>query len=329
MKNTNDTQKHPRDENVKNEKMSFQSLGNICLMIIAVLIIGNAILIYYLINSQEYENKMLNAVEQTNTASEEKEDTVANILNTVVSNQVSGSQTTVNATDTNNRKVLNENLIVLYDGLILDTTKMDLVNLKYIDNTSTDKDKYVITYYNYENFEYTGSTLGKLSEQIYENLIRIDNVGKISISEEYNAIPKDIKIVNTIPNIILDNNSKLSEYDQVKTIIADLDSNGMDEYITILANKKTGFSKISLYDGTGKLVDDLAYIEKSKWYQNDMNGEFYFSLDCVNVIDVDNDGIMEILVDIPKYEGESSVSILKYKNSKLEGKTNIECSLLP
>ena len=328
MKNTNDTQKHPRDENVKNEKMSFQSLGNICLMIIAVLIIGNAILIYYLINSQEYENKMLNAVEQTNTASEEKEDTVANILNTVVSNQISSNQTTVNSTDANVRKVMNEDLIVLYDGLILDTTKMDQVELKYIDNSSQDKDKYVITYYNYENFAFKDSTLGNLTEPIFENLVQIQNVGKIAISENYNAITKEIKVVNTLPTIVLDNNSKLSEYDSIKTIIADVDGNGTEEYVIILANKNTGYSKISLFDGTGKLVNDLAYIEKSKW-NTTTNVEYYLSLENVNIIDVDNDGIMEILIEIPSYEGEPTVSILKYKNNNLDGKTNIECSLLP
>ena len=52
-------------------------------------------------------------------------------------------------------------------------------------------------------------------------------------------------------------------------------------------------------------------------------------MDNVEIIDIDNDGIMEILVEIPKYEGDPSVSMLKYKNGELSGDTNIECSLLP
>ena len=40
MKNTNDIKKQTENENV-----NFQTLGNVCLMIIAVLIIGNAIII--------------------------------------------------------------------------------------------------------------------------------------------------------------------------------------------------------------------------------------------------------------------------------------------
>ncbi len=110
--------------------------------------------------------------------------------------------------------------------------------------------------------------------------------------------------------------------------MVDLDLNGTDEYITILNNKTTGYSKISLYDTMGELVQDLAYIEKSKWNQT-THAEYYLNLENVNILDVDNDGVMEILVEIPRYEGEPAVSILKYKNNELIGKTNIECSLLP
>lgn len=270
------------------------------------------------------ENQVVQNITDTNSA---EVDTIANMINTVVATNTVGN-TTVDTTDATNRKVMNENLIVLYNGLILDVTKMDRVELKYIDSSSSEKDKFVITYSNYENFAYVDSTLGKLSQPIFDNLLGIEGVGKIAISESYNAIPKQIKVINTLPTVILDNNAKLTEFDTVKTILADLDVNGTDEYITILANKKTGYSTISLYDGTGKIVADLAYIEKSKWNQT-THAEYYLSLDNVNILDVDNDGTMEILVEIPKYEGEPSVSLLKYKNNELSGKTNIECSLLP
>lgn len=282
-----------------------------------------------MMNLSEYSDDLQNVLTEENTSQNEVPvDTIANLLSNVVSGDNTTKNTTVNATDANNRKVMNENLIVLYNGLILDTTKMEEVELKYIDNSSSDKDKYVITYYNYENFASTDSTLGKLTEPIFDNLVGIEGVGKIAISESYNAIPNDIKIINTLPTLISDNHSQLSEFEAVKTILADLDSNGTDEYITILTNKDKGYSKISLYDNTGKLVDNLAYIEKSKWNQA-TNVEYYLSLENVNILDVDNDGVMEILVEIPKYEGAPSVSILKYKNSELTGKTNIECSLLP
>ena len=302
------------------------------LNVFVVLIVGNAILIYYMMNLSEYKDVIENAtVPQENTVNqnEVQVDTIGNILTTaIVGNTTNTTNTTIAATDASSRKVMNENLIVLYNGLILDTTKMDQVELKYIDNTSTDKDKYVVTYYNYENFAFKDHTLG-ITNLVYDNLVGIENVGKIAISESYRAILGDIKIINTLPTVVSENNSKLLEdYDTIKSIITDLDQNGTDENIVILANKKTGYSKISLYDSTGKLTADLAYIEKSKWNQT-TNTEYYLSLDNVNILDVDNDGVMEILVEIPKYEGEPSVSILKYKNSELTGKLNIECSLLP
>lgn len=329
MKDTNDRTKQSNSEkSVKNEKINFQSLGNICLIIIAILIVGNAMLIFYMINSQEYKNTLNSVVEQTNITSNEETDTVANILNTVVSNNTPNNSLIINSIDTSVTKMMNEDWIVLYNGFILDTSKMDQVELKYIDNSNQEKDKYIITYYNYENFAFKDSTLGDFTEPINDNAIKIKNVGKIAISEDYNAIPRDVKIINTFPELVLENNTKLDVYHSVKTIIADLDGNGMEEYIIIQADRNTGYSKISLFDTTGKLVDDLAYMEKNKW-DSTTNLEYYLNLENVDIIDVDNDGIMEILVHIPNYEGRDSVSLLKYKNNLLEGKTNIECSLLP
>ncbi len=285
-----------------------------------------------MMNLSEYTDVAQNVAEQGNTVLQNKVpvDTLGNILTTaIIGNTTNTTNTTIDAVDASSRKVVNENLIVLYNGLILDTTKMDQVELKYIDNSSMDKDKFVVTYYNYENFAFKDHTLGLLTNSNYENLVKIGNVGKVAISENYQAITNMPEVKSSLPVVVSENNSKLTEdYDTIKTIIVDLDQNGTEEYVVILANKNTGYSKISLYASTGKLINDLAYIEKSKWNQT-TNAEYYLSLDNVNILDVDNDGVMEILIEIPKYEGEPSVSILKYKNSELTGKTNIECSLLP
>ena len=115
--------------------------------------------------------------------------------------------------------------------------------------------------------------------------------------------------------------------DSIKTLIVDLDGNGVEEYILVLANKKTGYSKITLIDSKGSKVADLASIEKSKW-KKDANAEYYLSISNIETIDVDNDGIMEIVLEIPHATGDPTVSLLKYNNGVLSGKTNIECSLL-
>lgn len=337
--------KKSEKERIKEERerlhRSIRRLGNFLLTVIVTLIVGTGGLVYYLmyvnnIDVSSYKDITSNLANlPNNNTNSDKDNSVAlgNIIDSAVSsvtnNTTSGTTTnTVDTVDASSRKVLNENLVVLYNGLLLDTTKMGKVELKYIDNSSVDKDKYVITYYSYGNFKFIESGLGTLSNQIYDGLIMIQGVGKVAISEDYNAIPRTIKVVNSIPTIVSDNNPKLSNYDLKKALIVDLDGNGTDEYILVLANSTTGYSKITLVDSKGTKVDDLAYIEKSKW-ESVSTEEYRLSINNIEVIDVDNDGIMEILIEIPRYEGEPSISLLKYQNGVLNGTTNIECSLLP
>lgn len=322
-----------KKENENREQKPFiKKLCNTILFIIGTLIVLTGSILYYLIytNSRELENEVVSL--NTNVNKEDFDTTntsVADIIGNVIetTNATASNNSTVTTTDANTRKVQNENIVVLYDGLILDVSEMKQVELKYIDSTNEQKDKYVITYYNYENYSFQNSGLGSLSTQVYDGLLKINNVGKIAISESYNAIPRNIQVVNALPTVVSDNN-KLSDYDNVKAIITDLDGNGTDEYILVLANKATGYSKISFVDSTGSKLTDLAYIEKSKWGQASEHG-YYLSISNVQIVDIDNDNVMEVLVEIPKYEGEPAVSLIKYKNGELQGDTNIECSLLP
>jgi hypothetical protein len=331
-----------KDEEEKKEKLnkSIRRFGNFLLTVIVTLIVGTGALVYYLsytnnenISASDlFQNNINENTAEGNENSVDDSVALGNIIDSAVSSVTNGTNTTttntIDTVDASSRKVLNENMIILYNGLLLDTSKMDKVELKYIDNSSTDKEKYEITYYSYEKFKLVDSGLGTLSSQIYDGLIKIENVGKVAISEDYDAVPRAVKVVNSIPTIVSDNNPKLSNYDLKKAIIVDLDGNGTDEYILILANTTTGYSKITLVDSKGAKVDDLAYIEKSKW-ESVLAEEYHLSISNVEVLDIDNDGIMEILIEIPKYEGEPSISLLKYKNGELTGTTNIECSLLP
>ena len=341
LKNKEDEKKiveEPKEEpkeNSEKNKVKLGTIGNFVLAFFVIIIISTGALTYYLIHTakndydMQYNEIISNLPENTNQVEEDENVVpISNIIDSAISdvtNQNTSSNAATEATDT--RKILNEELVVLYDGLILDTTKMNEVTLKYIDNTNDNADKYVITYYNYENYSFKDSKLGTLSTQVYDGLVKIDNVGKVAISEDYDAIPRNVKVVNSVPTIVSDNNPKIADYDTVKTLIADLDGNGTDEYILVMANKTTGFSKISFIDGKGQKVADLASIEKSKW-KKDSTSEYYLSISNIELIDVDNDGIMEIVVEIPHATGDPTVSLLKFNNGKLDGKTNIECSLL-
>ena len=328
----NQTEEVNQEHKKVNKKVPMSiSFGNILLVLLVALIVSTGSLVYYMIetakrDATQYTSMIQNIAEAQNV--DENVETIKSIIDSTITGTGSSEDSTVNAVDANSRKVMNENLIVLYNGLILDTSKMAKTELKYISNSDKYKDKYVITYYNYESFGFKDSKLGTLSTQVYDGLIKMENVGKVAISESYNAIPREIKIVNAIPTVVSDKNSKIGTFDSTKAIITDLDGNGTEENILILANKNTGYSKITLFDSTGAKVADLAYIEKSKW-ESVTTEEYHLSLSNVEVLDVDNDGIMEILIEIPKYEGDPAISLLKYKNGELSGNTNIECSLLP
>lgn len=327
-------------EEIKNEikeetdtvKVKIGTVGNAVLFAFFALVVATGILAYYLIHNtkdnidQQYSNLVSDLAAYDNIVEEQEGGSVANMIDEAITGSGLIVPTNTVATEvTDDRKIMNEELVVLYKGLILDTTKMDEVKLKYIDNKIDESDKYVITYYSYEHYSYKDSKLGTFSTQLYDGLVKIDGVGKVAISENYEAIPRDVKVINTVPSVIT--NTGFNDYDTVKTIITDLDGNGVEEYIVIFANKKSGYSKISFYDSKGSFVDDLASIEKSKWRKGS-NAEYYLSIDNVDILDVDNDGIMELLVEIPHATGDSTVSLLKYNNGKLTGKTRIECSLI-
>lgn len=310
------------------------TVGNFILTALVILIVGTGALTYYLVNNARKDlennaNMIVNSIIEEKEKQEETPKPIANIIDTAISDATSNQNTSVaNNVDASSIKLLNEDLIVLYNGLILPTDKMEKTELKYIDNTSDLKDDYVITYYNYENFAFKESKLGTLSSQVFDGVVKVENVGKIAISENYNAIPREVKVVNSLPTVVVDNNSKISEYDSKKIIITDLDGNSTEEYILILANKTTGYSKIMLADSKGNKVADLAYIEKSKW-DTATNEEYYLSISNIEVIDIDNDGIMEVLIELPTSEGTATkISLLKYKNGELQGTTDIECSLV-
>ena len=333
MEDKREEEKEKKIEQEPKNGVSASKILNVLLVIIVLLTVITGSIIYYHLYkyAENDENRVENEkpIENVATVADIIDETLStnSVDNGAITPSISSGNTTVATGEADNRRVLNESIVVLYDGLILENDKMGVVELKYIDNSNPSKDNYVITYFNYENYGYKDSSLGTLSTQVVDGLVKIDNVGKVAISEKYEAIPREIQVVNSIPAVVLDNNSNLSEFDAKKTIITDLDGNGTNEYILILGNKSTGESKIILVESTGFIKATIAKMDKSGWDGITTDG-YYLSYSNVEILDIDNDGIMEIIFEVPTTNSTpSQISLVKYKNGDISGELDYTCSL--
>lgn len=220
-------------------------------------------------------------------------------------------------------KLLNKNNIepkqkvILYNGLEM----QPIVGVQYISDMQKNEEsnnKYNTTYYNYEKGEYQGTTQGSFGEETYEGYSVVQNVKKIAITQEYNPIPRNYTKTNRLPLQLKD----LKQYSDFNVQTIDLDGDNKMETVvsynigTKQENGKTIHeSAISLYNSEYSKIADLVKMK------DDIQAT-PITLDNVEYFDIDNDGIMEIIIDIPTHEG-TKISVLKYNNGVLEGEKNI------
>ena len=155
------------------------------------------------------------------------------------------------------------------------------------------------------------------------------------MTQNYNAIPRKFSRINKMPEELLD----MADYTSVDIDSIDLDGDGKEEkiicYKISYAEGEIGdgtpkaSSGVMLYDSNYNKIADLAYLDDGFWAGiKEENYKMFFSLDNTEYIDIDNDNIMEIILNIPIYEG-NRISIIKYNNGNLVGETNIKTTLMP
>lgn len=235
-----------------------------------------------------------------------------------------------NGADKNNTAIKEESKekIILYKGLDFSDGK----NLNDITYNEANKKKYEIEYFNYENGEKLEKSKGNLVET-YEGISAVENVKKIAISVEYDAILRRYTTIEGLPKELYE----LADCNKVEIQSVDLDGDGKKEYIVASnsyaspedydTDTYTNYSDISLYDNKFKKIATLI---KAKDQYREVDGkitsEFFCSLDDVEYIDIDDDGIMEVLVDLNYWEN-IGVNSYKYKDGKITGET--ECEINP
>ncbi len=173
---------------------------------------------------------------------------------------------------------------------------------------------------------------GELAEA-YEGTYTVDNVSKIAISEKFDAVPRKSEKIKKVPEKLKEaiNNQEIIDIDAI-----DLDGDGNNEYVVSRKdNNDKGFSEIDLIKYMEKydnyyVVAPLISIkgENNFDFTHNLDDLFEFSSDSIEYLDIDNDGIIEIIIELPFYEG-LGVSIYKYKDGIAYGDLNYEASTMP
>ena len=203
--------------------------------------------------------------------------------------------------------------------------------VQYVDNMPLNDemlDRYLVKYNQYEKNKKLKAITADSYQETYEGYFVVEDLGKIAITEDYNPLPRQSKKLKNVPDKIKDS---LSKFDKIEMEEIDLDGDQQLEYI--VAASKTDdsvdgkiISKILLYNKDYKLIDTLAVWDASE--ERVYSADLVLSLNAVMYFDINNDDKMEILVELPSYEG-SLLGIYRYDENVLYGETNYQATMRP
>ena len=251
--------------------------------------------------------------------------------------------------------VAQDNYFIVYNGREIQK-EVGVKQTSDMETSENNKKKYNTIYYNYENGQYKGETKGIFGkEETYEGQSIVSNVSKIAISKKYNAIPRNITKMKVIPEELKKEKmyplqvlhpstgeSVSVNFEDLKVKSVDLDGDNKLEYIVCWNldieegeyedSHAESSSGIILFDNTFNKISQLVSIKqefKNNQDKKDKKEEtFVFDIDDVECIDIDNDGKMEVLIELPSWEG-FTYSLLKYDNGKIEGTVDYKASIKP
>lgn len=219
----------------------------------------------------------------------------------------------------------NSENIIIYDIFQMQP-KTGLQVLDYMDLTDENNNKFNTTYYNYANGEYQGISVGEFGcETAYEDMSFVKNVSQIAMTKKFNAIPRKCEMLKKIPAEIIND----TNYSELEVMKIDLDGDQKYEYIVCGHNDSNeteleSISKVMLYDNNYKKIADIVEL-KDDFVDGEEVVLTFANIACV---DLDNDNIMEIIIDVPIWEGKE-VDIIKYNKGKIDGEINYQASIRP
>ena len=195
-----------------------------------------------------------------------------------------------------------DSYFILYEGREIEN-KIGVQSISDMKINADTNKKYNTTYYNYENGKYIGEKVGTFGEETTEGNSCVENVSKIAISKNINALPRKYTEVKELPKELQD----MADYSSVDINKIDLDGDGQEEYIVCYTvdykkgeigdGEPQASSGIMLFDNNYKKIADLANLQNG-FYGNikEENNKVFLSLNDVEYLDIDNDGIVYIQI---------------------------------
>ena len=225
--------------------------------------------------------------------------------------------------------------------------------------TAENKSKFITTYYSYKSDGYMRKiepSFEKAREEYGE--LEFTNIEKIAVSKNYDLMPRTIEYDCGVDfySDYENDDGYYDYYDNVNAYYSDkdllgvfapdiarIDLNGDGNYIYIKYTREKinliysdkeevlGLSfNYDVFDKEGNHLATLVSIVRP--YEKNYDKETAPSLkedDSIVCADLDGDGKMELIVEIPWYEYGRDVSIYKYENGKILGETELIRSIEP
>lgn len=257
------------------------------------------------------------------------------------SNDISNSAIIEKTTETN---LINDR-IVLYHGITLNSEDENIDIYESADSVQKEKiiKKYEREYLIYSDGKLLGKAIGKTEgrglDYYWDVSFDTDYGYEIAVAGIDNPYPREIKDIKAdFPIEFRENGRVLNEVNSQfnvdsrtnELIIVDIDGDGLNEYMALFLDKKNYFFAKCLIDSNFKILSYLTVLKEheDEFVEWEKLFSHYNLHDSGEIIDINSDGIMEIILDFPTYEG-FDFKIFTYKDGKFNGEFINMSSLQP
>lgn len=233
--------------------------------------------------------------------------------------------------------------VVLYNGIPLDVNDRQVNLVEEPDNAKKQNllAKYEQEYYVYADGTSKGKAVGKLEGRgldYYWQVKLNPDLGPhyIAISQDYNPYPRLVQIVssnfpepfNPGGKAIIAVNQCFAVNSQTRELCTvDLDNDGQEEYIAWVVDAQNGFMAKCLFDADFKVVSYLTVLKERHQDFAALAANHRLAATS-EIIDINRDGVMEIIIDKPLYEG-FVFKVFTYNQGKFDGELINQSSLKP